>query len=201
MADRLVPATHRHGRILDIGCGCEPYFLARTEFATKIGLDKVVNGEASAGNTRYPSIRLMPFDVNESPKLPEPSESVDVVTMLAVFEHIQVDRLVILINEIERVLKKDGVYILTTPAGWTGPILTFMKWLRLVSPVEINEHQDAHSRSKIREILGRTRLGSHPARFGSFELFMNTWVVVTKSGDPSIAGTLHPADQIIRDAA
>lgn len=177
MADRLIPDARRGGRVLDVGCGCEPYFLTRTEFAAKIGLDKVVG---AAGRGEHPSIRLMHFDIDRSSRLPFPDESFDAVTMLAVFEHVRVDRLVVLVDEIDRVLKEGGVFIMTTPAGWTGPILTVMKWLRLVSAVEIDDHEDAYTRARIRSILDRTRLGAHQARFGTFELLMNTWVAVTK---------------------
>ncbi len=182
IADRLVPASLRHGRILDIGCGGEPYFLPRTEFAEKIGVDKVV--DEPTANARHASIRLMHFDINASNHLPFPSESISVVTMLAVFEHVRVDRLIALINEIERLLRPGGAYIVTTPAGWTAPILTLMKWLRLVSPVEIDEHQDAYSRAKIRYVLQHSRFAGGPIYFGSFELLMNTWMVVTKSESP-----------------
>ena len=54
IADRLVPASLRPGRILDIGCGGEPYFLARTEFAEKIGVDKVFCAGPTAGSAQWP---------------------------------------------------------------------------------------------------------------------------------------------------
>ena len=191
MADSLIPLRLRHGTILDIGCGCEPYFLTRTDFANKIGVDKVFCAGPTAGSARHGSIGLMPFDINANDQLPFRSESFNVITMLAVFEHLSRRRLVLLINEIERVLKSGGVYILTTPAGWTAPILTTMKWLRLVSPVEIDEHQDAYSRAKLRAVLRQTRFAGHPMRFGSFELFMNNWVVVTKESKSPVACRPH----------
>ncbi len=176
MADRLLPAPVRCGRILDIGCGSTPFFLARTEFAMKVGLDKAPIADASCRSLMC----VLGFDLNGDGRLPFPSGSFNAVTMLAVFEHLRVDRLTTVLDEIERVLRPGGVFIMTTPAGWTGPILTAMKWLHLVSPVEIDEHQDAYSRAKIRQVLQQSRFRNHPTHFGSFELFMNTWAMVTK---------------------
>ncbi len=180
VANKLIPPEARDGRLLDIGCGCEPYFLARTAFARKWGVDKMVGRERDPAPTRHADIRLTNFDIDQGQRLPFEDGTCDQVTMLAVFEHIERTRLIALLDDIDRVLKPGGVYIMTTPAGWTGPILTLMKHLRLVSAVEINEHEDAYSRARIREVLGETSMRGHPVRFGSFECLMNTWMVIRK---------------------
>ncbi len=100
--------------------------------------------------------------------------------MLAVVEHLCDDRLIVLLNEIDRVLRPGGAFIMTTPAGWTAPILTVMKWLRLVSAEEIDEHKAALTRADIRGLLGRTCLANYATRLGSFECFLNTWALVGK---------------------
>lgn len=182
MADKLIPPNARCGRLLDIGCGCEPYFLTRTEFAKKNGVDKIVNRGSGAVRRQDPGFRLSHFDVDQSDRLPFDNNTFDVVTMLAVFEHIRQYRLSTLLNDIDRILKPGGVYIMTTPAGWTGPILAALKYLCIVSAVEIDEHQAAYTRRAIRSILGMTKLGEHPIRFGSFECMMNTWAVARKPG-------------------
>jgi hypothetical protein len=41
IADKLIPSTHRKGRILDIGCRVYPIALLSIEFSEKYGLDKV----------------------------------------------------------------------------------------------------------------------------------------------------------------
>lgn len=180
-ADRLIPASHRHGRILDVGCGAFPYFLARTRFAEKIGIDKVVPIDVIPGQAAAdPAIRLMSFDLHGSRQLPLDSATVDVVTMLAVFEHLHPDRLVDVLDEVERVLRPGGIFIMTTPAGWTGPILTLFKWLGLVSAIEIDEHQDSYSPSRIAALLARTRFAAQPTRYGYFEFGLNVWVEVRK---------------------
>ncbi|MGQ0627494.1 MAG: class I SAM-dependent methyltransferase [Phycisphaerales bacterium] len=181
MADRLIPAKLRSGAVLDIGCGTTPRFLRMCGFLERSGVDQLVPPGAEqtlAGSDS--AIRLKHFDAKHDHRLPYGDSVFDAVTMLAVFEHIPMERLLVLLAEVDRVLKPGGVYVLTTPAGWTGPILTALKLLRLVSPEEIDEHEDSYSPAMIRAIMERTPLGRHPARFGHFELGANVWGIVTK---------------------
>ena len=64
--------------------------------------------------------------------------------MLAVLEHVESDKLLRVIAEIHRVLRPDGIYVLTTPAQWTDPILIVLSRLRLLSPDEVEKHQETH---------------------------------------------------------
>jgi SAM-dependent methyltransferase len=177
-ADTLISPEHRSGRLLDIGCGTFPLFLTRCSFASKYGLDKVVaNGDRNGIDE---DLRLLNFDVEREDRLPFEDEYFDVVTALAVFEHIEPDRLVQLTSEIRRVLKPKGQYVMTTPSSWTGGILKTMARLRLVSSEEIDEHKDAYSRAQILGVLKRAGFPPDMTRSGHFELFMNTWVVAAK---------------------
>jgi SAM-dependent methyltransferase len=182
MAERLIPDAAREGAILDIGCGTYPYFLTRTRFAEKVGLDRHA-GEVPPprpGPDDLPVPRLHSFDLELEDRLPMEDESFDVVTMLAVFEHIAKGRLPGLLTEVHRVLREGGRLVLTTPAGWTGPILGTLAKLGLVSAEEIDEHQDSYSRRAIREVFRATPFDSDGLEIGSFELGMNTWVVARK---------------------
>lgn len=178
-ADALISPDRRAGRLLDIGCGTFPLFLTRCSFATKYGLDKVVaNGEEPT--VQDDNLHLINFDVEREARLPFEDDCFDVVTALAVFEHIEPDKLVELTTEIRRVLKPHGQYVMTTPSSWTGGILKSMARLRLVSREEIEEHKDAYSRAQILSVLEQAGFQPEMTRSGHFELFMNTWVVAAK---------------------
>ncbi len=178
LADSLIPASCRTGRILDIGCGSFPFFLTSIDFTEKYGLDKT----ATEGNRELGrrGISFFKFDIETGETLPFDDEYFDVVTMLAVFEHIEPLRLKGLLADIRRVLKKQGVYIMTTPAAWTQNLLAIMARFNLVSPAEIEEHKGAYDHETIAELLGNASFQREKMRFGYFELFMNNWAVAGK---------------------
>lgn len=178
IANRLIPAESRAGRLLDLGCGEYPRFLASTEFAEKHGVDRRAGSDghaASAGITRTDC------DLETITTLPFQDNYFDVVTMLAVFEHVDPAKLGTIVSEIRRVLKPGGMYILTTPAAWTHHLLLFLATLRVVDPVQIAEHKDAYSHEKIAGILQRGGFSRAGMRFGYFEAFMNVWATARKS--------------------
>jgi ubiquinone/menaquinone biosynthesis C-methylase UbiE len=178
MANNLIPAPHRNGRLLDIGCGSFPLFLSQTVFREKHGIDRVPH--AARENCRGRGIHLVNQDLERDPCLPYPDKSFTVVTMLAVFEHVKPEQLTMLVSEVRRVLEPGGLYVMTTPASWTGRLLKLMARMRLVSSEEIDEHKHQYRHDEIRQILATG--GFRPARIklGCFELFMNNWGVATK---------------------
>jgi SAM-dependent methyltransferase len=179
-ANGLIESDLRSGTIVDIGCGSYPFFLLNTPFENKIGLDR--DAASHNDDPGLESVRLMDHDFNTTDRLPLDDASVEVVSMLAVFEHLPVPRLKLLLDEIDRVLKPGGQFVMTTPAAWTGPVLWTMKLLNLVSAEEIDEHVDSYSIRKIRRILSETRLKDHSTRFGLFEFWMNIWGQSQKKG-------------------
>ncbi len=181
MANKLIPRSLRGGRLLDIGCGSYPYFLVETEFKEKYGVDQ------SPGITRYheltgahPPLHLAQWDFTREEKLPFDNEFFDVITMLAVFEHIEPGRIRGLAAEILRTLTTGGVFIMTTPAGWTDRLLRLSARLKLVSAVEIEDHKDTYSHKKITRILVDGGFKREKITSGYFELFMNIWVRARK---------------------
>lgn len=179
MANELIPFTYRRGRILDIGCGTYPFFLLNTQFSEKYGLDKVAE-ENFGRRFHNQQIILINYDIEKEDMLPFESNYFDVLTMLAVFEHIEPKRLAKVLTEVYRVLRSGGCYILTTPTFWTDSLLRFMAKLRLVSPIEIEDHKDAYSHSRISSMLQEANFLKEKLRFGYFEMFMNIWVSATK---------------------
>lgn len=179
MADSLIPEPSRRGRILDIGCGSFPSFLHSTRFQEKFGVDRALSGSAIA-ESKEAGIHLAAYDLNCDAPLPYPSGFFQVVTLLAVYEHVDPARLAPLMIEVYRVLAADGTLIITTPAAWTSGILKLLALLRLVSAEEIEEHQGAYSSGDLLETLGQAGFQSDRIRSGTFEFGMNLWATARK---------------------
>ena len=179
IANRMIPKEYRKGRILDIGCGSYPFFLLNTDFSEKYGLDKIFHRNDKNLYQRA-NITFIHYNIEQIHILPLGNEYFDVVTMLAVFEHIEPGKLIDILNEIYRILKPDGLFVMTTPAGWTDPLLKVMAAFGLVSRIEIEEHKDAYTPRKIMSLLQNTNFSVDNIRHGYFEIFSNLWLVAKK---------------------
>ena len=179
MANKLISPDLWYGRILDIGCSSHPLFLLNTPFSEKYGLDKLIH-ETHKKEYISQNIILDNYDIETAGRMPFEEDYFSVVIMLAVFEHLEPEKLMGILSEIHRILKPGGMYILTTPAGWTGWLLKLMSMLWLVSPHEIDEHKDSYSPNKILRLLKMRGFAKEKIRYGYFEMFMNIWVTATK---------------------
>ncbi|MBU1147625.1 MAG: class I SAM-dependent methyltransferase [Candidatus Omnitrophica bacterium] len=177
IADKLIPPASRRGKILDIGCGNYPYFLNSIDFAEKHGVDQNLSNSC---DDLPRNIKLQKFNIEKENKVDFPDEYFDVVTMLAVLEHIDPVVLSERIKEIYRILKPKGSFIITTPALWTVPILSVMSRLKLISPTEIKEHKILYSLSDILGVFTKSGFYHEKIASGYFELFMNIWLRAEK---------------------
>ncbi len=179
MAQSLIPPDHRKGCIVDIGCGTLPLFLASSDFAQKIGLDKSFNSNI-AQSFDSSGIELIEHDIEKVGELPLKDNCCDVVTMLAVVEHIERQQLERLLVQVYRILKPGGIYIVTTPAPWTDALLRIMARLNLVSAAEIHEHKALYGRTSLLAMLVRAGFRERGMRGGYFELGLNVWAVASR---------------------
>ncbi len=179
-ANALVPAELRMGRVLDIGCGFFPYFLTKTDFSEKYGLDKGIERDLRVELRKIHDVALIDVDVECSARMPFAADFFDVVTMLAVLEHIEPARVLRIVQEVERILKPGGVFIMTTPAKWTKGLLNYLARINMVSQVEISEHKAAYSRKQVRAVLEQGGFSRSAIRSGYFECFMNIWARARK---------------------
>ena len=114
-------------------------------------------------DVRAQNVTFVEHDLASTHQLPFSDDFFDVVTMLAVFEHVDVDLIQGLVNEIRRVLRPGGVYVLTTPSSWTEGLLKLLARLVMVSHAELDEHNRQYRHSEIGSPL--VHAGSIPTSF------------------------------------
>lgn len=176
-ANKLIPAGLRVGRILDIGCGSYPYFLAHTSFKEKFAIDQIPLPAHTASALKIESYTL---DLEVKPHLPFEDNFFEAVTLLAVVEHLDPSLMALLFKEVYRVLKPGGQVILTTPAAWSDGLLKLMARLRLVSAEEIHEHAYAYTLPLLGWYFGQAGFEMTRTRFGYFEAMLNMWATAQK---------------------
>jgi SAM-dependent methyltransferase len=176
-ANKLIPAPLRSGRILDIGCGTYPYFLAHTSFAEKFAIDQLPLPSYTASELKIESFTL---DLEVKPELPFESDFFESVTLLAVVEHLDPSLMAVLFKETYRVLKFGGMVILTTPAAWSDGLLKFMARINLVSAEEIHEHAYAYTLPLLGWYFGQAGFEMTKTKFGYFEFMLNMWATAQK---------------------
>jgi len=166
VAESLIPADMERSRILDIGCGCDPFFLKKTAFNEKYAIDK------GPGNT-FSGIKYSRIDIGPEMRLPFDDDYFDAVTALALIEHLErrcIDRV---FEEVKRTTKPGGVFIVTTPAGWTDGLLRIMSAVNLVSRQEVEEHVTRFSDADINALFKKWDFKEIVT--GSFEIGMNLY--------------------------
>jgi SAM-dependent methyltransferase len=176
-ANKLIPRALREGRILDVGCGSFPYFLAHTSFKEKFAIDQIPLSSNTASDLKIESFTL---DLEVEPHLPFEDNFFEAVTLLAVVEHLDPALMAKLFKEVYRVLKPGGMVILTTPAAWSDGLLKFMARISLVSAEEIHEHAYAYTLPLLGWYFGQAGFEMTKTNFGYFEFMFNMWATAKK---------------------
>jgi ubiquinone/menaquinone biosynthesis C-methylase UbiE len=169
---KVIKHIPRGCKLLDIGCGNTASFLWTVSPKIKQGFG--VDFKVSDFETNNIKVQQYKFQDN----LPFPDNYFDVVTMLAVLEHIEKEKEIL--EEVYRVLIPGGRLILTVPSIWSQPVLEFLSYkLKIVSEMEIRDHKRYYNRTKLRNALTKT------AKFGDFhhqyfQFWMNNFCMVVK---------------------
>lgn len=160
--------------ILDIGCGCVPIFLRTLRIPERWGLDK----NAAKCDTRD-GMTILQWDASMCSALPFAPGRFDVITMLAVWEHIPMPVLETLCHACHKWLRRGGVLIVTTPSPLGQMLLVPMMWMGLVSREEIDEHVSIMDREQIRHVLLRAGFSSSIVTY-RFQLGLNQMIIAIK---------------------
>ncbi len=195
--NRVLPTikSFKNPNVLDIGCGWEARLLKEIEphIAKGIGIDfkapaintdkiqtfayyfeskdsQSVDFNGGGGNAIFPQ--------NSKCHLPFENESFEVVTMLAVLEHLNYP--LEMIQEIARVLKPNGVLILTVPSHLAKPVLEFLAYkLKIVSEAEIRDHKAYYDKKDLQNLIVQVpnlHLNTHKY----FQFGMNNFAIIHK---------------------
>jgi 2-polyprenyl-3-methyl-5-hydroxy-6-metoxy-1,4-benzoquinol methylase len=133
---------------LDIGCG-DGYFLQRSPCATATGID----------------MRIGDAPIAQGTPLPFEDGTFDLVTLLAVLEHVKEPQFVI--SEVARVLRPNGRLIMTTPKKAA-------EWLIRIYVKDINEeHESYFTQERLKNLVRPklTPIGYHTFLFGLNQTF------------------------------
>jgi ubiquinone/menaquinone biosynthesis C-methylase UbiE len=161
-------------RILDLGCGPRPWFfdldLSHLKNKEIVAVDKV--------EYKYPqdvSFQFITSDVENS--LPFPNDSFDLITALALIEHLKNYRS--FLEEVFRILKPGGYFILTTPSPLAKPVLEFLAFkLHLIDEDSIADHKHYFDKNELKNLLSNA--GFKIIDIKSFEFGFNIFIKATK---------------------
>lgn len=157
--------------LLDVGCGWEARLLRDVESNIKKG----VGIDFKAPSINSDKIQTVQVHLNET--LPCEDNSFDVVTMLAVLEHLE--KPLNMLREVYRVLKKGGIFCGTVPSIWSKPVLEFLSYkLNIVNPDEIRDHKDYYTREKLAKYLSHVGFVNFEHKY--FQCFMNNYFIARK---------------------
>jgi len=179
VVEALIPVSTRGGRILDVGCGATAHFLSRTQFAEKAGVERNITSH-DIEQAAQRGITLIRHDLVECHNLPFEDNSCDVVTMMAVIEHVRRNVAVAVASSALRVLRSNGVFIVTTPSKWTDGLLRVLARTGMVSREEIDEHQELYTQDSLRQLFEEAGFDRRSITTGRFELGMNLWGMAYK---------------------
>ena len=128
---------------------------------------------------------IFPQDSTQNPAqdskchLPFENESFEVVTMLAVLEHL--NHPLDMLKQIARVLKPNGVLILTVPSHLAKPVLEFLAYkLKIVSEAEIRDHKAYYNKKDLHHLIAQIP-SLHLKTHKYFQCGMNNFAIVSKA--------------------
>ena len=169
---RRVDPHVKPGTILvDLGCGHAGSLLKAysNTIAHGIGFDVTVGHPPAANVELHAQAVDTPLPLSDS--------SVDVVSCLAVIEHVEQPD--VLVAEARRILKAGGVLVVTTPAAQAKPILEVISVrLQMIDPTEILDHKRYYRPATLRAQLEQAGFGD--IKVNRFEFGLNLAAVARR---------------------
>lgn len=159
--------------VCDLGCGKDAKFLKNiSSFIQQgIGLDGAIED--------YQNSKLELKKIKIEKNLPLGSESCDIITMMALIEHLSYPQEVL--NECFRCLKPAGKLIIATPTPLAKPILEFLAFkLNLINEKDISDHKNYFWPKNLKQMLLRAGFNGENIESHFFELFFNNLIIARR---------------------
>jgi len=162
--------------LVDLGCGTKArfYFYSKkkgVKLKNYVGLDPLIK------IAKPPKARFIKKALQH--KIPLPQNSAECVVGFAFIEHVKYPKDIL--KEIIRILKKDGVAIITTPTPKAKRLLEFLAFKsKLLSTREIDEHENYFDKKQLMQILKKEK-GNVKILHKYFEFGLNNLLILRKT--------------------
>jgi len=159
--------------VCDIGCGGKCLFLKNISNLIKkgIGFDEEAEDYADL------KLEIKKYQISEL--IPLKDESCDIVTMMAVLEHLSKPQEIL--NESWRILRNGGKLILTTPTPFARPLLEFLAFkLKIIDKEEIRDHKNYFGEGNIGRMLLAAGFKKENINNYFFEFRLNSLIIAEK---------------------
>ena len=163
------------GRVLDVGCADGALFRQLgAQIGDGLGLDPDLGAPVEG-----PGYRLLPGTFPESVEKEEPF---DVITMLAVLEHVLPEEQEVMARGCATHLNRGGHLVVTTPSPLVDPILDVLATLRVIDGMSLDQHYGFEPRHTLDVFTGH---GLTLVRSARFQLGLNNLFVFRRDPDES----------------
>jgi 2-polyprenyl-3-methyl-5-hydroxy-6-metoxy-1,4-benzoquinol methylase len=144
--DEAAPYVKRDARVLDVGCADGALFDRLGPLVGEgVGIDPDLRAPEQRG-----ALRLVPGRFPDDLDVTAPF---DVITMLAVFEHVPGDQQAAWARACHRLLAPGGALVITTPSPLVDPILDVLLRLRIADGMSLEQHRGFDPREAPRIFL------------------------------------------------
>ncbi|HEX9804378.1 MAG TPA: methyltransferase domain-containing protein [Candidatus Dojkabacteria bacterium] len=157
--------------VCDLGCSMRADLLKKIEgwISRGIGIDFKVDKNLEGGK-----IELITSDLNAT--LPLEDESADLVTSMAVLEHLHDYRG--FTGETYRILKDGGKLIVSTPTQAADPILRVLSFFSLINKEEIDDHKRYFNKRQLTDLF--REVGFKNIKVNYFQFGFNQLITAEK---------------------
>jgi ubiquinone/menaquinone biosynthesis C-methylase UbiE len=172
-AIKIIRELSKNPTVCDIGCGVTGGLLRKTSNFINLGFG--FDKETKPYKNSKIELRKIDF---ENEKLPLKDNTIDIVIMLAVLEHLKKPENILV--EVVRILKPGGLFILTTPSPKAKFILDLLASSKLIEKETISEHKKYYSLKELENLFLNTGFQRENINLQYFEFGFNILAIIKK---------------------